>query len=149
MPKKRERADELMSLLLGVMRLMTTHLSREHKKDFSGSSPLHFQVLSYIKNRRDPLMREIAEFLLITPPSATSLVDSMATEGLIKRVPDKRDRRATRLSLTPKGTKFCGRTLKQMTNHAKEMFLCLTEDERQQLIFIYRKIDSHFNKFNK
>jgi len=146
MLKQKESADELISLILGVIRSIHSHINKQHRVDLSKISPLKVQVLGFIKVRKNPLMKEVADFLSITPPSATSLVNSMAKENLLVRHFDSHDRRVVRLSITPKGGKFLNRGFKEMTVHMKEIFNCLTEKENKQLIEIYRKINNFNNK---
>ena len=48
-------------------------------------------------------MSEIAEFALVPAPSLTRLVDRMATDGLVHRTVDARDRRRVLVHLTRQG----------------------------------------------
>lgn len=146
MAKRKESVDELMLLLFGVFRSINLHLNEEHRKNMTKFSPLQLHALSFIKNKQNPLMKELADFLSITPPSATSLTDCMTLEGLIKRNIDAHDRRTARLSLTKKGARICREGFKERANHMREIFMCLTEGEREQLFKIYKKIHNHFNK---
>jgi DNA-binding MarR family transcriptional regulator len=140
-----EKADELVSLTLGVMRSVHSHLNRRHQIDFSKISPLKVQVLGFIKNQEKPSMKNLADFLAITPPSATSLIEGMAEDKLIIRRFNPSDRRVVYLQITAKGSKVLEKGFKEMTSHMKEAFGCLTEKEKKQLIIIYRKI-YNFNK---
>lgn len=142
----KEKADELVCLILGVIRSIHSHLNKQHRIDFSKISPLKVQVLGFIKKQKDPLMKEVADFLSITPPSATSLINSMSKEKLIVRRPDNKDRRTVRLLLTSEGSKILNKGFKEMTSHMKEVFNCLNEKEKKQLTVIYRKIYNFNNK---
>ena len=51
-------------------------------------------------------MKDIAKFLGITPPSATSLVNHLLKSGLVRRQADVTDRRLIRVVLTKKGEKL-------------------------------------------
>ncbi|HVW82597.1 MAG TPA: MarR family transcriptional regulator [Candidatus Paceibacterota bacterium] len=63
---------------------------------------LRIETLAYI-GEHNPTMSEIAEYLAITAPSATSLIASLARAGLVARATSKEDRRVLRISLTAKG----------------------------------------------
>ena len=52
-------------------------------------------------------MSEIAEFALVPAPSLTRLVDRMATDGLVHRTVDARDRRRVLVHLTPRRAARC------------------------------------------
>jgi DNA-binding MarR family transcriptional regulator len=45
-------------------------------------------------------MRELGDQLGLSSPAVTGLVDRLAVAGLARRVPDREDRRVTRLELT-------------------------------------------------
>lgn len=47
-----------------------------------------------------PTMRELGEQLGLSSPAVTGLVDRLTDAGLARRVPDREDRRVTRLELT-------------------------------------------------
>ena len=66
---------------------------------------LRIETLVYIRDHRGPSMQDIAEYLSITPPSATSLVASLAKLGLIVRQSNARDKRTVHLYLSKKGEK--------------------------------------------
>ena len=89
-------------------------------------------------------MKQVADFFFITPPSATSLIDSLVKSKMLKRLPDKNDRRVIHLILTPKGEKTLKKNFAQMTAQIKKVFTCLNEKERKQLISIYKKISDYF-----
>lgn len=48
-------------------------------------------------------MSELADRLRIARRSATTVVDDLVERGLVERVADPRDRRATNVALTPAG----------------------------------------------
>ncbi|HRY52708.1 MAG TPA: MarR family transcriptional regulator [Candidatus Portnoybacteria bacterium] len=139
-------ADEFETLLLGMLRMIHLHLKKCHREDIKFGSPLQIQVLHYINERPKLLMKELAEFLAVAPPSVTSLVDSMAKDGLIGRKLDKADRRIVHLQITAKGKSFLQRGFKQMRTHIREIFAHLTEQERQQMTEVYKKIYNYFSK---
>lgn len=144
--KAKTNVDELILLLLGVLRSTYIHLKKSHVHDLKLCSPLQIQVLGYMQKHKKPSMKEVADFLSITPPSATSVIDSMVDDGLLKRQLDASDRRAVHLCITAKGRSVLKYGFKQITGHMREIFSCLTDTERKQMIKIYKKIFNYFNK---
>jgi len=144
--RQTKSTDELVSLLMGVIRSLYSHLNKKHSLDLQKSSPLQIQTLGFIKKTKNPSMREVAEFLAITPPSATSLIDGMAKDKLIIRHFSSSDRRLVHLHITSRGQKMLEKGFKEMTAHMKEIFTCLSEKEKRQLISIYGKIYKFNNK---
>ena len=68
-----------------------------------GCSVAQWRVLLLLADGQGHPMSEVAEFALVPAPSLTRLVDRMATDGLVHRRADDRDRRRTLLHLTPRG----------------------------------------------
>jgi len=144
--KAKTSAEELIMLLLGVMRSIQIHLKKSHAQDLRPCSPLQIQVLGYLQKHERPSMKEVADFLSITPPSATSIIDSMANDGLLKRQLAATDRRTIHLCITAKGRNIFKYGFRQITLYMREIFSCLTDTERKQMINIYKKIFNYFNK---
>src|ERR1039458_5674026 len=59
-------------------------------------------TMSYIAKKGNPSMKEIANHLKITSPSATAIVETMQKKNLINRVASNKDRRRIRITFTPK-----------------------------------------------
>lgn len=117
-------------------------------KDFK-QSPLQIMTLKYIEIKGDPTMKDLAEFLFITPPSATSLMDNLVGRGMIERVMDKNDRRVLRLVITEKGKKVLKIADQFIMKSIGEKFKILNSKEQTQLIGIIEKILKNVVKLNK
>jgi DNA-binding MarR family transcriptional regulator len=63
--------------------------------------PAQLRVLSIISDNRHTNMSRLADALDVVPSSASRLCDRLEAAGLLRRVPDPRDRREVRLMLTP------------------------------------------------
>lgn len=63
--------------------------------------PTQLRVLTIIATARHTNMSRLAEALDVVPSSASRLCDRLEATGLLRRVPDPRDRREVRLLLTP------------------------------------------------
>ena len=68
--------------------------------------PTQLRVLSIIEGSRHTNMSRLAEALDVVPSSASRLCDRLEATGLLRRVPDPRDRREVRLLLTSAATKL-------------------------------------------
>jgi DNA-binding MarR family transcriptional regulator len=81
--------------------LMATHLEDE----LGGELTIpQLKLLKLIARTETESISEIAAFLGVSNAAASKAVDRLARRGLVERVESKDDRRATRLSLTVKGT---------------------------------------------
>src|SRR4051812_24916520 len=63
--------------------------------------PAQLRVLSIISDNRHTNMSRLADALDVVPSSASRLCDRLEAAGLLRRVPDPRDRREVRLVPTP------------------------------------------------
>lgn len=128
--------DRLVSLICAIRKL--TH-EQVIKKGHKTGSILQAMTLKYIQEKK-PLMKEISGFLTITPPSATSLIDTLTKAGLVKRLMSKGDRRAVRLEVTVKGKSYLKRVMKEIEKRMRKNLKVLTPRERKNLEHILSKI---------
>jgi DNA-binding MarR family transcriptional regulator len=68
--------------------------------------PAQLRVLTIVAGNRHTNMSRLAEALDVVPSSASRLCDRLEATGLLRRVPDPRDRREVRLMLTPAARKL-------------------------------------------
>lgn len=72
----------------------------------AGITPQHHQAMLAIKGFPGPgriTIGELAERLQLRHHSTVGLADRLVTEGFVRRMSDKEDRRQVRLGLTPRG----------------------------------------------
>ncbi|WP_433295365.1 MarR family transcriptional regulator [Actinoplanes sp. CA-030573] len=62
--------------------------------------PAQLRVLMIVSSNRHTNMSRLAEALDVVPSSASRLCDRLEATGLLRRVPDPRDRREVRLMIT-------------------------------------------------
>lgn len=132
----KNKIDKITGLIFELRQITAGQLFKDHDENFSF---LHFIALKFIK-KEEPLMREIAEFLAITPPSATSLVSTLFSQGYIKRIPDKNDRRIVRIVLTDKGVKKFKKHKEKAVANMKKNLEKLSSSEQNKLIEILSKM---------
>ena len=94
------------------------------------------QVLAIVDGAGEPLEpRVIAERLLVTTASVTSLLDNLEKRGLIRRLPHPEDRRKLLIEITPAAQDIVDDLLPSM--HARERDLVdatLSAAEQRQLL---------------
>jgi len=87
-----------------VREVLETKLLREVTPFPLTISQFHLLKLMSFDGRHQ--VGEVADFLGVTPPAATKNVDKLEGLGLVVRHPSKGDRRATLLSVSPKGRRL-------------------------------------------
>lgn len=99
-----------------------------------------FEALWFIGLSGKKSMEAIADFLKITPPSATSMIGKMERQRLVKRTRDEKDRRVmyVRLTVKMKARLFAIRKHKEQL--FKNIISKLSEEDKKQLERIIRKL---------
>ena len=77
-------------------------------------------------------MREVAAFLRVGMPSATSMIDRLVRKGLVRRVEDATDRRVVACELTGDGMEAVERFWRMRRARAESIADALTEEELAQ-----------------
>jgi len=76
---------------------------------------------------------EVADFLGVSPPAATKNIDKLEAHGLVVRAPSKGDRRATLLSVSPKGRRLVRRYEELKTARLAPVLARFRPEELEQL----------------
>ncbi|MBU9699665.1 MarR family transcriptional regulator [Rhodobacteraceae bacterium HSP-20] len=89
--------------LLGVTRAAEGEL-REFLRVEHGTTLPRFDVMAALYRRRDGVtMSELSRMLLVSNGNATTVVDRLEADGLVRRTPSETDRRTVFVALTPEG----------------------------------------------
>jgi DNA-binding MarR family transcriptional regulator len=94
------------------------------------------EVLHCVGEKGNPTMKEIANSLHITPPSVTSIVESLCEKNFLKRETYKKDRRIVRIIITPKALKLFSSFKNKKLTILKNLFLKLNNKDKKELINI-------------
>lgn len=101
----------------------------------------HVLTLGYLYTNGRSRPSEIAKELGLTAPTVTHLTNKLVSRELVTRLADEEDRRIVLLALTNKGKDVLFRANKHGHTLRKEMFTKLSEEERQQLLTIFKKLN--------
>jgi DNA-binding MarR family transcriptional regulator len=105
-------------------------------------SPSGRQILAIVEGAGEPLEPSvIADRLLITTGSVTSLLDNLEKRGLIRRLPHPQDRRKLLIDITPSAQAIVDELLPSL--HARErevMSSALSTDEQHELLELIAKV---------
>ncbi|MEJ3747002.1 MarR family transcriptional regulator [Actinomycetes bacterium KLBMP 9797] len=93
-----EAMDRLFDLAVVLGELMNRRLA-EH-----GLTPARAEVIWLLHHGGPRTQRELSQALKCTPRNVTGLVDALEEAGFVARSAHPTDRRATVVSLTPRGT---------------------------------------------
>jgi DNA-binding MarR family transcriptional regulator len=76
----------------------------------------------------------IADRLIITTASMTSMLDTLQRRGLVQRAPDVKDRRRVVVTITTEGRRIIRRLLPEMLTLQDEVAAALSPGERADLV---------------
>lgn len=105
-------------------------------------SPLQLYTLRFIKKKQEVSMSQIARYLTIELPSATSLINKLVAEKLVKRYEGKDDRRTVKLRLTLGGRLALENALTDSKKRLRQSLSPLTEADKNNLLSILKSIQN-------
>ena len=89
--------------LLGVTRAAEGELREFLRVKHTTTLP-RFDVMAALYRKREGVtMSELSRMLLVSNGNATTVVDRLETDGLVRRSPSETDRRTVFVALTPEG----------------------------------------------
>ena len=126
--------------LLGVTRVAEQHL-REFLRVKHATTLPRFDVMAALYRRREGVtMSELSRMLLVSNGNATTVVDRLENDGLVRRTQSEADRRTVFVALTPEGV---GQFEGLATDHEREVnrvFNTLTKAELDTLTEIFKRV---------
>ena len=133
-PGASRSAAEVAANLVRVSDAFLAELERRRRgiADLSASA---FQALAILEGAGEPLAGHvIADRLLVSSASMTSLLDTLEGRGLVERHAHPTDRRKVLIQLTGEARQIVDRMLPTVHAVATEAIADLTETEREQLV---------------
>ena len=135
MPKN-SKINEIISLIFATRRFFHDQMAEKSGRNFSF---LQYKTLQYIKEKK-PLMKEIADFLGVTPPSATALADNLIKSNMVERESVKKDRRIVRIVITKKGEGYLKKGAKEISRKMEKGLGLLNRQDQENLVRILGKL---------
>jgi DNA-binding MarR family transcriptional regulator len=110
-------------------------------------STAKLRILFWLKMRAEDgaeggglLPSELSRFQGVTPNTMSSLLNSLREAGLIEQINHPQDRRKRIVKITPKALELLREVGPDYHNYVAELFSDLSEEERQILITLLRKL---------
>jgi DNA-binding MarR family transcriptional regulator len=126
--------------LLGVTRGAESHLREFLRLDHDTTLP-RFDVLAALYRRRDGVtMSDLSRMLLVSNGNATTVVDRLQADGLVRRTPSEADRRTVFVALTPAGLTTFERLAEAHEREIGRLFGGLPEADLDRLTEILKRM---------
>lgn len=103
------------------------------------------RILIILNESGGMTQRELTEKLGVRPGSASEVIGKLESAGLIQRTPSASDRRTADIHLTKEGLKRANDADIQRKKRHREMFSCLTDDEKKTLLRLTEKINNDWS----
>ena len=97
-------------------------------------------ALEYLSKKKGCLMCEIADYLGVSRPAVTGLVDRLIHQKLAKRENVPHDRREIKVCVTPKGKNLVVDILTQRRRTFEKMFSRISPHERKVYLTILERV---------
>lgn len=132
-----DRSAELLELLHRLLHGIRRDAAA--LREPQGATPGQLRLLRTLERCDGPRrLGELAAALDVAPRSVTSKVDLAEADGLVRRLPDPTDRRATLLELTTGGRELLADVSAQRHEGAAARLGRLTADEQAELLRLLR-----------
>lgn len=111
------------------------------------------RILIILHETGNMTQRELTEKMGVQPGSASEVIGKLESAGLILRTPSEEDRRTANIQLTESGRIQAEEAARQRKIRHKEMFSCLSAEEKDTLLALMEKLnadwDSRYHEINK
>jgi DNA-binding MarR family transcriptional regulator len=123
-------AADIMTVVPGVTRFLRAGIRRHGKPHLSLSQ---LRVLYFLRRRSQSSLSAVADYLDVTRPTMSAMVDRLVQRGLIDRISDPTERRRIILTLTPEGTAEMERVYDATLQTVADRLAGLSETQLQQV----------------
>lgn len=134
--------SELTQTIRQLIDVITTRSMQERSRfvKASGLSMPQFGILMYLFYSNKCGISHLGEYMDISAPAASQLVDRLVQHGLVERTEDPHDRRAKQLALTPKGRELIEKGSSARTRWVDDLVRSLKPEDHDQVTSILSKL---------
>ncbi len=119
-------ARELMETVPQILQSIRTKMRHGHGANITIPQ---FRTLRFIQSNTDSSLTELADFLGLTLPSVSKLVDGLVKQELVNRHESSIDRRRLILGLTGTGESIVNSARASAQDDLMAVLICLSDDE--------------------
>jgi DNA-binding MarR family transcriptional regulator len=141
---KEDNIADLVEMMFKISRLMKEEMS--YTNNLTHLSILQIQALIFLKQAGLVTMSDIAVNFRIELPSATSLVNKLCDQKLVKRSADPEDRRLVRISLTEDGRALLEQAVRERRKKIEKILSYLSVSEKADLMNIFKTLKNKLQK---
>ncbi len=132
---------KLFVVLSRAYRAISDRVMEDIKKH--GLNPTEFAVLELLYHKGQQPIQQIGKKVLLASGSITYVVDKLEGKDLLQRMPCPKDRRVIYAVITEKGRRWMDQVFPMHQKAIQEIFGGLTDDEKEVLITMLKKLGFH------
>ncbi|MFQ4137995.1 MarR family winged helix-turn-helix transcriptional regulator [Nodosilinea sp. PGN35] len=129
-PNSTQCAADIMTVVPGVTRFLRAGIRRHGKPQLSLSQ---LRVLYFLRRRSQSSLSEVADYLDVTRPTMSAMVERLVQRGLVNRVSNPTERRRIVLTLTAAGEAEMARVYDATLQTVADRLAGLSETQLQQV----------------
>src|SRR3954468_22288454 len=142
------RSDDHRALRIWLRLLTCTQMIervvRSRLREQFGTTLPRFDLMAQLERHAEGLkMNELSRLLMVTGGNVTTIVDQLEKEGLVERLAEPADRRASRIRLTRIGERTFTDMARQHEEWVVEMLSGLSRREQDDLLRLLAKAKVH------
>lgn len=148
-----EHTLELARALHRTIKQLQNRMVRQHgpfclkSDDFSAEMTFtQLSTLTVIRDHGEMSLKELAEAMHVSAPSASTMVDKLVDMKALNREHSKVDRREVRVSLAPLGTRAVEELEQIMLESLTELLEAIGPDYAEQWGQVYRRIEQYLHE---
>lgn len=123
--------DSIIDLSFRLTRIMRQRMFKMRSRSPLNLMQLH--TLGWIAESRGVTMKELAEHLRISSPSATVFVQRLVMMGLLQRFEDPKNRKLVRLKISRKGQALCREHMEKAQDAMRKIFGIISPSDQKEL----------------
>lgn len=132
-------SNRMVSLMFSISRSL-----RKKSKICAPNDPVvsmaHVETMRFINENENTTMKEVADYLGVAPPTATTIINNLVKMGLITRKENEDDRRLIHLSASEAAKKLISERSLIIKDALDKTLAVLDDEEKKSLIKILEKI---------
>lgn len=131
-----------------ILALLVFYHKQLFKSDhgITGVQTAQYRLLGLLKKEGTLSMTALGSRLYISKPYMTSLVDSLIKEGYVERLPDTKDRRVIKISITRTGIEHLHEAHRLFKDGIMKLLADLDEDDLNNLCSSSEVVNSILGK---
>lgn len=140
-----DTVETIVTSVFEINRIMRQRMLAMNRREAKGKGSMNFlqlHSLFVIAAHEGMTMKEFAEALMVTSPTATSFVNRLVNLKWVRRVPDPTNRKLVRLKITDAGQKLLKEKMRRHKAAMKDVFGLVPTSDRDELARIMRKLHS-------